>query len=71
MLSKKMCMQHTCRVRTTVTGGKLVASKLHAGTAACRKLHAGLRSNGFWPQENCARKKGENKGKLKALGKQG
>ena len=46
-----------------MTGGELAASK--------GKLHAGLRSNGFWRQENRARKKGENKGKLKALGKPG
>ena len=58
MSSKKMCMQRTCRVQTTVTGAKLAASE--------GKLHAGLRSNGFWRQQNCARKKGEDKGKLKA-----
>ena len=63
MSSKKMCMQRTCRVQTTVTAGELVASE--------GKLHAGLRSNGFWRQGNRARKKGKNKGKLKALGKQG
>ena len=56
-------MQRTCRVQTKVTGDKVTASK--------GKLHAGLRSNGFWRQENRARKKGEDKGTLKAFGKQG
>ena len=61
MLSKEMCMQRTCRVQITVTGGELAASK--------GKLHAGLRSIGFWHQEKRARKKGEDKGTLKAFGK--
>ena len=56
-------MQRTCRVQTTVTGGKLAASE--------GKLHAGLRSNGFWRQENRAKKKGEDKGTLKVFWKQG
>ena len=63
MPSKKMCMQCTCRVQTTVTGGKLAASE--------GKLHAILRSNGFWHQKNRARKKDNNTGMLKAFGKHG
>ena len=56
-------MQRTCRVQTTVTGGKLAASG--------GKLHTGLGSNGFWYQENCARREGGNKGTIKAFSEQG